>query len=261
MADENYARLACKRCCAPMLPTRKADGSARKNTRQVCHPCAHQAKPDGWKPCARNCVVCGAEYLALQRVAMYCGNACKVKACKRRTDPDFGYRAAAKTADAATMAALAAELREARSRANERAWLWAREQRKRVCKSCGVVYSTLGRATDTCCSPECSLVARRECKRANRIAGKAIKRAATVEVVSPQRVFERDGWRCYLCGCDTPQALRGTYEANAPELEHMVPLSRGGAHSYANTRCACRACNLIKGDRTVDEVGGPAVHQ
>lgn len=63
------------------------------------------------------------------------------------------------------------------------------------------------------------------------------------DAVNRLRVFDRDGWRCWVCGVDTPATLVGTCEPNAPELDHVVPISRGGAHTYANVRCACRRCN------------------
>ena len=53
---------------------------------------------------------------------------------------------------------------------------------------------------------------------------------------------------------------RGSYDDDAPELEHVVALSKGGEHSYRNCRCACRACNIIKGDRDLAEVGGAYMH-
>ena len=68
-----------------------------------------------------------------------------------------------------------------------------------------------------------------------------------VETVDPLGVFERDGWRCQLCGARTPKERRGTYHDRAPELDHILPLSKGGEHSYANTQCACRRCNHGKG--------------
>jgi 5-methylcytosine-specific restriction endonuclease McrA len=73
------------------------------------------------------------------------------------------------------------------------------------------------------------------------------------EAVWPSRVFARDGWMCRLCGIDTPKELRGSYEHNAPELDHVVPLSRGGAHTFNNTQCLCRSCNGWKAARTMEE--------
>jgi 5-methylcytosine-specific restriction endonuclease McrA len=78
-------------------------------------------------------------------------------------------------------------------------------------------------------------------------------RGAHAEDVNPYAVFERDGWRCYLCGEATPTALRGNHDPRAPELDHVVPLASGGAHTYANCACACRECNILKGALTVAE--------
>lgn len=72
-------------------------------------------------------------------------------------------------------------------------------------------------------------------------------RGVTVETVNPMLVFERDRWMCHLCGKAAPKRLRGTYDDNAPELDHIVPLAAGGEHSYRNTACAHRSCNRIKG--------------
>ena len=69
----------------------------------------------------------------------------------------------------------------------------------------------------------------------------------SVERVSLIKVLNRDGWICQLCGKDTPKALRGSNHDDAPEVDHIVPLSKGGRHVYSNLQCACRACNRRKG--------------
>lgn len=80
----------------------------------------------------------------------------------------------------------------------------------------------------------------------------AIQRgASSSESIKPSRVFDRDGWRCYLCSVPTPSELRGTHHPHAPELDHVTPLSRGGSHTYTNIRGACRACNIGKSDLDV----------
>jgi 5-methylcytosine-specific restriction endonuclease McrA len=40
-------------------------------------------------------------------------------------------------------------------------------------------------------------------------------------------------------------------------IDHIIPLSRGGTHSFSNLTCACRTCNEQKGDRTPEEWGRP----
>lgn len=71
---------------------------------------------------------------------------------------------------------------------------------------------------------------------------------AVREIVRLAVLLERDGLDCYLCGremlvrVDRYHPLRAT-------VDHIVPLSRGGEHSYANARPMCRECNLRKGTR------------
>jgi 5-methylcytosine-specific restriction endonuclease McrA len=63
------------------------------------------------------------------------------------------------------------------------------------------------------------------------------------------RVAQRAEHRCEYCRA--PEAI-----FNFPfEVEHVVPLSRGGVDNESNLALACRACNLHKADhRTgVDE--------
>lgn len=86
--------------------------------------------------------------------------------------------------------------------------------------------------------------------RAKRARRDALKRnALSAESVDPIAILNRDSWRCYLCGVHTPKELRGTYESNAPEVDHVVPLSKGGLHAESNLRCACRSCNRLKSDK------------
>lgn len=56
-------------------------------------------------------------------------------------------------------------------------------------------------------------------------------------------VFARDGGRCGYCG------------APATSIDHVVPRSRGGAHSWENVVAACARCNHRKADRSVAELG------
>lgn len=99
------------------------------------------------------------------------------------------------------------------------------------------------------CSPQCSEVVRLRGKVRKEKVRRHRKRGAVVtEIVDPFLVFDRDGWRCQICKVKTPRSLRGTHEPRAPELDHIIPLSRGGEHSYRNTQCACRRCNRTKSD-------------
>jgi 5-methylcytosine-specific restriction endonuclease McrA len=61
--------------------------------------------------------------------------------------------------------------------------------------------------------------------------------------VTRRSVFVRDGHRCQYCG------------AQAENIDHVVPRSRGGTHSWDNVVACCRRCNSRKEDRLPDEAG------
>jgi 5-methylcytosine-specific restriction endonuclease McrA len=54
-------------------------------------------------------------------------------------------------------------------------------------------------------------------------------------------IFARDNHRCQYCG------------GAAESIDHVVPRSRGGAHSWDNVVAACRPCNVRKRDRYLHE--------
>lgn len=119
----------------------------------------------------------------------------------------------------------------------------------KACKCCGSEYKPKSKTCpELYCSNECKDKVKHAQKRVDRLKRKALVRGVTVEGVDPFRVFDRDQWRCQLCGARTPRAKRGTYSDNAPELDHILPLAKGGEHSYLNTQCACRKCNSLKSD-------------
>jgi 5-methylcytosine-specific restriction endonuclease McrA len=59
--------------------------------------------------------------------------------------------------------------------------------------------------------------------------------------LSRRAVFARDNHRCQYC--DRP----------AENLDHVVPRSRGGPHTWENVVASCRGCNARKEDRLPSE--------
>lgn len=121
----------------------------------------------------------------------------------------------------------------------------------RQCKECATQFApAYGDKRRDYCSSACM---DRSLNRTRGHVERARLRRVKVEPVNPTKVFDRDGWRCHLCGRATPRKLRGTLKPNAPELDHIVPLSKGGEHSYRNTACACRECNHRKSDTVLGQ--------
>ncbi len=62
-----------------------------------------------------------------------------------------------------------------------------------------------------------------------------------------KNIYRRDNNTCQYCGRRLP-----TEELN---LDHVIPLSRGGKNTWDNVVCSCIECNMRKGNRTLAEAG------
>jgi 5-methylcytosine-specific restriction enzyme A len=60
-----------------------------------------------------------------------------------------------------------------------------------------------------------------------------------IPVVVRGYVLERDCYQCRSCG-----------QAQAPlEIDHIIPLAKGGRNDISNLQTLCQLCNRQKGDR------------
>jgi hypothetical protein len=75
-------------------------------------------------------------------------------------------------------------------------------------------------------------------------------RARKFERARKQRIFDRDGWVCQLCGDPIPEDARRP-DPLAAEVDHCVPVALGGSDDPSNLQAAHARCNRVKGDRFV----------
>lgn len=59
--------------------------------------------------------------------------------------------------------------------------------------------------------------------------------------LSKRAIFARDGGLCQYCGLQ------------AENVDHIVPRSRGGTHTWENVVASCKPCNARKEDRLLHE--------
>lgn len=79
-----------------------------------------------------------------------------------------------------------------------------------------------------------------------------LRGAAYVEDVDVLVLACRDGYRCHLCGKRVEMTLKCP-DRMSPVRDHLVPVSLGGEHSYANTKLAHLGCNSRKNVKPMGE--------
>ena len=69
-------------------------------------------------------------------------------------------------------------------------------------------------------------------------------------VITLRKLFIKDGKRCKSCGtiCVKPEGYNQPNEAN---IDHIMPLSKGGLHTWSNVQLLCRTCNMAKSDKVL----------
>lgn len=75
---------------------------------------------------------------------------------------------------------------------------------------------------------------------------RARRYGVTYQPVNKQKVYERDEWRCYLCGCEVFRSK--TYHPQQATVDCVIPLSKGGGYTYDNVKTCCMMCNASKSD-------------
>lgn len=128
---------------------------------------------------------------------------------------------------------------------------WAAFQMEHPCSECGEPYLPAP-GDPVVMHPKCKKAQKRRVAREKYTTAdglrksdlrRARERGSEWERVAKGKIFERDGWRCQICGGKT----RGRYPSPlSASLDHIVPVSKGGGHVASNMQTAHLRCNLQK---------------
>ena len=135
---------------------------------------------------------------------------------------------------------------ERKKRGQEAIRMLKRAKRLHRCPVCGTITDN-----KEFCSTKCWAKAHEATKDANR--RKKIQNALVDKNINLERLYDRDNGICCICGgkCDwNDHQYRGRYfivGKNYPSIDHIIPLSKGGEHSWSNVQLAHFSCNSAKG--------------
>ena len=121
-----------------------------------------------------------------------------------------------------------------------------------LCRRCGLVKG-VNQNPGYC--RECKVIANREAKRRQKMndtdpGRKEFYRSG--DKITRQGVLDRTGYRCHLC----KRRVRLSGNQNHAlyfEVDHIIPRSKGGTHTWDNVATCCRSCNGKKGNRAAND--------
>lgn len=225
----------CLNCGKPVVQYRKRrrDGDLRDCSRK----CSHERQPRGnalmltariaqatWPPLDTRGARC-----RLPKGCIDCGSGLRLGRCSEHHNELFNLRQQLRT---------------------RLAWLLPR-----TCAQCEATFQAWGSLAQLC--PRCRTENFRSQRKWNQIKRRhRLARGATN--ISPRRVYERDDRMCALChrATDHPRVWKDwmvnkRWLPNAPTVDHIIPLAKGGTHTWDNVQLAHWSCNSTKSDLIV----------
>jgi hypothetical protein len=202
----------CKHCG-------KAFRSSRKEVRHCSPACNVATRVVNAKRAPRTCHQCGNEFIpkATYRTT-YCSRECSH--ASMRTQPEYNGPTVTVTGQCIKCGG----------------W-WVRSEPWNP-----MFWKTPGRTVCGTCTTQAA-TAIYQLRRARK------KNNGPHEHIVPLRVYKRDGHQCQLCGWTFKDGEVHPHP-RSPSIDHIIPLSRGGHHTYNNVQAACLACNASKGAST-----------
>lgn len=127
--------------------------------------------------------------------------------------------------------------------------------RIKECKVCGNIFRSTKRSI--CCSDICT----KKYRNRQHDLRRRIKNKEQIDNdISLEKLIQRDEGICKICGRqvdinDYYYVDEGYFIAgeNYPSIDHIIPLAKGGTHTWDNIQLAHRHCNTIKNDKIIEQ--------
>lgn len=240
----------CNLCTSEFEVSRKSVGKQKYCSEKCAKVAANKRNCGG--PVEKECRLCGKSFKTHKttyNLQKYCSNACRMKD-HYINNKKIVYRNCKYCSDEFEVGERRIFCSEECSNKQEEL-----EKKKRwrfkKCKYCERWHY---RYKSVYCSENCSTKAKRlydELRKSERLE-RARKNGQFDADIDIYKLIERDGGHCYLCGDDVLFACHYN-DPKYPTIEHVIPIAKGGTHSWGNVKVACRECNTRKSTTLIDD--------
>lgn len=211
----------CDGCATSFIPSDKERRSDRKASERLCWKCIEAS----W-----NCVGCGRDTRNLTKRAQ------RMWDSGSRRFPSYWHNECRRCKVERSLAAPLERKADAPRRFHGHLY----------CKGCGKAetFVDMNPSPNTGCCDSCSRRIKVEVQKYKRMMG--FRQAERVELVHLGRLLLRDGRNCDECGVEM-DLNRNARTPQRASVDHTVPVSAAGNHTYDNTRALCQRCNTSLG--------------
>ena len=216
----------------------------------------------------RDCEVCGQTYSPTYGAQRTCGRTCGAIITGRLAGVSTPWRSPLPLTRCETCSAWMVARRSRRycSTACAPSKYQPRGMESKQCATCESDFTYLvrrGRQPAEC--PPCADVTYRQRKaeqrkaatakfgRVNKDRRRARRYGVEYEPIDRAYVFERDGYRCHICGKKCRVNVEWSSHPLDPTIDHLIPISQGGPHTLANVATACFMCNSLKSNGSAND--------
>lgn len=256
----DYVKVRYEKVCSYCGRSFEAHNKSKMYCSRKCRDIAYKTNKGlnvntNLEPYHKTCIICGKQYETYRDNSLCCSPKCteENKKQKAKKYKKIHPRKTKHTQDEYKNIVKAQAEQRKLKKELENEWIRLSHTVERTCVICGSKFYCLDREINKTCSHECSR------KYINQRSDKRISKAIRKDFISLRRLYKRDKGICYLCGekCDFSSkniSKKGTEYCGDlyPTIEHVIPISKGGLHSWDNVRLACWKCNTKKADGVIE---------